>query len=66
MNEPKQCQYCGSTEHKVGYQIGDAEMSSDFMGNKTCKISHLICGSCGAILMSKVEKPEIFHDDNRI
>jgi hypothetical protein len=41
-------------------------MSSDFMGNKTCRISHLICGDCGAILMSRVDNPEIFNDDNRI
>ena len=66
MNEVKQCIYCGSTELRVGYQLGDGEMSSDYMGNKTCKISHIICKDCGAILMSRVDKPEIFDDDNRI
>ncbi len=66
MNEIKNCRYCGSAKIKVGYQIGDGEMSSDFMGNKTCRISHLICGDCGAILMSRVDNPEIFNDDNRI
>lgn len=66
MSEIKKCQYCGSEEIGIGYQLGDGEMSSDYMGNKTCKISHLICKKCGAILMSKVEKPEIFDDDNII
>lgn len=66
MKEITKCQYCGSEELRIGYQINDGEMSTDYRGTKTTKIVSTICKNCGAILMSKVENPEIFDDDNRL
>lgn len=58
------CPYCGSKEIRVGYQINDGEMVSDYAGNVGCRIIHYICLGCGGIAGSRVEKPEIFNDSN--
>lgn len=63
---PEKCPYCWSARLGVGYQIGDGEMLSDYFGKAGCKIIHIICKDCGSIVRSKVEKPEIFDDDNRL
>lgn len=66
MSEITKCPYCGSDQLRVGYQLNDGAMSTDYSGSKTTKIIHTICTDCGAVVMSRVEKPEIFKDDNRI
>ncbi|MEG0614367.1 MAG: hypothetical protein RR540_01315 [Oscillospiraceae bacterium] len=64
--EVEKCQYCGSNELGVGYQLGQGEMLSDYYGKSGCKIIHVICKKCGSILQSKVSNPEIFDDENKL
>lgn len=65
-NSIEQCPYCGSEKLRIGYQIHDGEMVSDYAGDSGCRIIHKICVDCGSIVHSSVEKPEIFDDDHRL
>lgn len=53
----KICPYCNGSKVRIAYQDGYAALSQGF---KSTRVVHDVCTSCGAILLSRVEKPEIF------
>lgn len=59
----EKCPYCGNTSIGIGYQLGQGSLSASKMGLTGCKVIHMICRSCGSILYSRVEKPQIFKED---
>lgn len=56
----KTCPSCGQGNFGIGYQIGQASMSTSKMGLSGSRIEHQICRNCGLIVASRVEKPNIF------
>ena len=59
----KQCPWCGSTAFVVGYQHQEARIMTSPNGLLSgCRVRHLICKSCGAVLLSKIAQPEKFPD----
>jgi hypothetical protein len=56
----EKCQFCGGTIFGNGFQISQGCIMTGHTGLKGSKVTHLICKTCGSIIHSKVEKPEMF------
>ena len=65
MSEAKieKCPYCGGVSFGVGYSVGQGSMSVSKMGLSGCKVIHTICRNCGVIVLSQVERPNIFKEN---
>lgn len=61
---PDRCPHCGSTDLGLGYQLGTGQLYPDLYAyhsaSSSSPIEHIFCKSCGALLLSRVRKPERF------
>ncbi len=55
----KECPYCKSRKITTGIQSGYAQIATGLIGRSSALI-HDICTDCGAVLLSRVEKVELF------
>ena len=59
----EKCPWCGGTEFVVGYQHQEARIMTSPNGLFSgFRVRHLICKSCGTVLLSKIAQPEKFPD----
>lgn len=66
---PSVCPYCGGTDIGMGYQLGAGALYADAFAyhasGECCGVEHLLCKSCGAVLRSRAQRPELFHSYNK-
>ena len=56
----KECPYCHSKEIATGISDGYARITKGGFSFRSSSVTHEICTDCGAILFSKVRKPQLF------
>ena len=61
-----QCQYCGSTNIGIGYQLGNGQLYADqyaYHSASSCTpIETFLCKDCGSLLYSRVLRTNIFEN----
>lgn len=60
----ERCVHCNSTNLGIGYQMGNGQVFPDIYAYHSTAsgsmVEHIICKDCGAIVYSRVSRPDIF------
>ena len=64
--EIEKCQYCGSTNIGIGYQLGNGQLFVDpyayHSRSQSSEIETYLCKDCGCVVFQRIKRPEIFEN----